>query len=129
MVCHTVVVAPGFLRFSKTCDDGRALSNRGEYLRCVGAFTREVARDVACVFQKHYLIITETYQRDDVRESDMQRHHFQNCYIFASVVASLVTCLIALFILIFSNYKIITFLLICSPGPEQKAYDVKNKLV
>ena len=31
---------PTFLRFSKTCHDGRVLSNHRESLRCVGAFTR-----------------------------------------------------------------------------------------
>ena len=30
------------------------------------------------------LIISKTYQRDDVRERDRQRDHFQNCYIFVA---------------------------------------------
>ena len=35
-------------------------------------------------FQTHYLIIAETYQRDDVRDRDRHRDHFQNCYIFVT---------------------------------------------
>ena len=45
--------------------------------------------DVASVFQTHYLIIAETYQRDDVRERDRHRDHFQNCYIFVTPVVAM----------------------------------------
>ena len=46
------------------------------------------SNDVASVFQTHYLIIAKTYQRDDVRERDRQRDHFQNCYIFVTPVVA-----------------------------------------
>ena len=46
---------------------------------------RDCPRYVASVFQAHYLIISRTYQRDEVREHDRQRNHFQNCYIFVVV--------------------------------------------
>ena len=39
--------------------------------------------------QTHYLIITKTYQRDDVRERERQRDNFQNCYIFVARRAGL----------------------------------------
>ena len=45
---------------------------------------RDVPRDVASVFQTHYLIIGTTYQSDNVRERDRQQDHFQNCYIFVA---------------------------------------------
>ena len=31
-----------------------------------------------------YLIIAKKYQRDDVRERDRERDHFQNCHIFVA---------------------------------------------
>ena len=39
LVWHAAVLESAFLRCSKTCYDGRILSNRGGSLRCVGAFS------------------------------------------------------------------------------------------
>ena len=67
-------------------------------------FTRNVPIDVVryipSFLQAHYLIISKTYQRDDVRERDRQRDHFQKCYIFVARRtrrrASLVALVVAL---------------------------------
>ena len=54
-------------------ENGSARQRKTHHRDC----PRDVPRNVPWVFQTHYLIIAKTYQREDVRERDRQRDHFQ----------------------------------------------------
>ena len=57
-----------------------ALSWRSS-VKHINAIARATSRSSFRRFFKHIiLIISKTYQRDDVSERDKQRDHFQNCY-------------------------------------------------
>ena len=65
-----------------------ALSWRSS-VKHINAIARATSRASFRRFFKHIiLIISKTYQRDDVRERDKQHDHFQNCYTFVAPVVA-----------------------------------------